>query len=68
MENLNESLNENLTNENENLTELFDEEIKYVTAKTTELIPLLALAPLLISGIAAAATTEGVIADKVLRG
>ena len=27
MENLNESLNENLTNENENLTELFDEEL-----------------------------------------
>ena len=81
MENLNESLNENLNeslnknlnenlanesskNENENLTN--DEEIKCEKVKTTELIPQLALTPLIISGIAAAATTGGVIADKVL--
>ena len=57
--------NKSSKNENENEAP-FDEEIKCETATTSELIPLLALAPLVISGIVAAATAGGVIADKEL--
>ena len=45
------------------ITELKEELIKPVENKQEEIIPLLALAPLIISGIATAAITGGVIAD-----
>ena len=63
MESFNESLNKSF---NESLNKSFNEssnEIKKEEAKDTEIIPLIALAPIIISG---AITVGGLIADKVL--
>ena len=57
MESFNESLNKSLN------SDLNHEEIKKEEAKDTEIIPLIALAPIIISG---AVTAGGLIADKVL--
>ena len=59
---LNESLNRN-SDLNKSSNEILNEEIKKEEAKDTEIIPLIALAPIIISG---AITVGGLIADKVL--
>ena len=63
-ESLNSDLNESFSlNESLNRNSDLNEEIKKEEAKETEIIPILALAPVIISG---AITVGGLIADKIL--
>ena len=65
-ESLNSDLNESFSlNESLNRKSDLNEEIKNEEAKKTEIIPILALAPVIISGIAALASVGGVVVDAV---
>ena len=64
-ESLNSDLNESFSlNESLNRYSDLNEEIKK-EAKETEIIPILALTPVIISGIAALASVGGVVVDTV---